>query len=362
MTRSNLLKQILTAPEKVMEHLDLVYVDDKKLPITRIRKDAGFLYRMREKPISDKKLLERIEGLVIPPAWENVRITHLQNGHLQAVGKDAKNRKQYRYHATWMRIRNQTKFYKMASFGKILPAIRAQVDKDLSQRGWPRTKVLALVIKLMEETHIRIGSAQYAKRNKSFGLSTLRKRHMNIHKNGLRFEFTGKKGIKHSVTLKNIKLIRLLNRCEEIPGWELFQYYDDNGVKQQIDSSLVNEYLQEISKAFFTAKDFRTWSASVIFFDALMELGLETDPKLANKNINEAYDAAAIALGNTRTVCREYYVHPLLVSAYEDGTIKKSFKHVESHADGELNFSPSEKAILKLISAYSPDITEEAGG
>ncbi len=361
MTHSNLLKQILTAPETVMEHLDLVYVDDKKLPITRIRNDAGFEYKLKEKPISDQELLERIDGLVIPPAWENVRITHLHNGHLQAVGKDAKNRKQYRYHPTWMRIRNQTKFYKMASFGKILPLIRAQVDKDLSQRGWPRTKVLALVIKLMEETHIRIGSAQYAKRNKSYGLSTLRKRHVNIHKNGLRFEFIGKKGKKHTVTLKNKKLIRLVNRCEDIPGWELFQYYDDNGDKQQIDSSMVNEYLHEISKAFFTAKDFRTWAASVVFFDALMELGTETDPKLVNKNIIEAYDAAATALGNTRTVCRKYYVHPLLVSAYEDGSLIKSFKYVESHAEGELYFSPSEKAILKLISGYRPELTDDTG-
>lgn len=358
MTKKNLLRKLLTAPETAVEHLDLIYVDARQLPIARMRRGKGFTYRLGDNHLTDKEHLERINGLVIPPAWENVKITHLPNGHLQAVGKDAKNRKQYRYHSTWVKIRNQTKFFKMAAFGKQLPKVREQIDKDLSEKGWPKRKVVALVIKLMDETHIRIGNEQYARRNKSYGLSTLRKKHVDIYKNRMKFEFVGKKGKKHAVTVRNKKLIRLVGRCEDIPGWELFQYYDDDGEKQSLDSSMVNEYIHEISSEFFTAKDFRTWAASVIFFETLFDLGMAVDQKEIESNILIGYDAAAKALGNTRAVCRKYYVHPLLVSSYKDGSLKKSFSQVEDLRKETQNFSPSENAILKLIEGYRPELVQ----
>jgi len=348
----------MEAPETALECVNLVYVDDRQFPIERLRMGKGFTYRLRNKPLKNKKHLKRIEGLVIPPAWENVKITHLPNGHIQAVGYDEKNRKQYRYHSTWVKIRNQTKFYKMIDFGKQLPIIRKQVDKDLKQKGWPKNKVVALIIKLMEETHIRIGNEQYAKRNESYGLSTLRKKHVDIHKSKMLFEFVGKKGKKHSVTVRNKKLIRLVSLCEDIPGWELFKYYDEDGKKQSLDSSMVNEYLHEISNEFFSAKDFRTWAASVIFFNTLLDTGTTSNKKEIHGNLLLAFDAAAKALGNTRNICRKHYVHPLLVSAYEDGSIGKYFKYVENQSNVEEYFSPSETAILKIIKGYQPEILQ----
>lgn len=354
--QTKLLRQLMTSPEGVLAQLDLVYVDDKKLSISRLRNGEEFVYKLKNKAVKDKKQLQRIESLVIPPAWEKVRITHLASGHLQAVGRDAKSRKQYRYHPNWVKIRNQTKFYKMAQFGQHLPKIRRQVDADLDQKGWLNTKVIALVVRLMEETHIRIGNMQYAKRNKSYGLSTLRKRHVNVHKDKLKFEFVGKKGKKHSVTVRNKKLIRLVSRCEEIPGWELFQYYDSEGNKKQLNSSMVNEYLHELSGQFFTAKDFRTWAASVVFFDTLMDMGIEPDPEKNQKNILIGFDTAAAALGNTRNVCRKYYVHPLLISKYKDGSIEAYFSSIENDTNTEEYFSATERAMLKLMQSYVPDL------
>ncbi|MBU2975527.1 DNA topoisomerase IB [Zobellia sp. B3R18] len=354
MTQKNLLSQLLKAPELAIESLNLVYVDNGKMPISRHRKGKGFVYTYKQKPLKDKNELERITSLVLPPAWEDVKITHLQNGHLQAVGKDLKNRKQYRYHPTWVKIRNQTKFYKMSLFGKKLPVIREQVEKDLAQKQWSKSKVVALIVKLMDETHIRIGNEQYAKRNKSYGLSTLRKKHVEIFKNNIKFEFVGKKGKKHSVTVRNKKLIRLISRCEDIPGWELFQYYDEDGDKQSVDSSMVNEYLHEISGEFFTAKDFRTWAASVIFFDTLLDQGTAETQKETKQNLLEGFDAAAAALGNTRNVCRKYYVHPVLVSKYEDGSIEKWFDKAQKTDSEQEHFSTSEMVILDLFEQYTP--------
>ncbi|OWW26198.1 DNA topoisomerase I [Zobellia sp. OII3] len=354
MTKAKLLSQLLKAPELAIENLDLVYVDHGKLSISRLRKGEGFTYVYNQKPLTDPKELKRITSLVLPPAWEDVQITHLSNGHLQAVGKDLKKRKQYRYHPTWVKIRKQTKFYKMALFGKKLPVIRAQVEKDLSLKEWSKAKVVALIIKLMDETHIRIGNEQYAKRNKSYGLSTMRKKHIEVFKNNIKFEFVGKKGKKHSVTVRNKKLMRLISRCEDIPGWELFQYYDEAGKKQSVDSAMVNEYLHEISGEFFTAKDFRTWAASVVFFDTLLDLGLAETQKETPKNLLMGFDAAAAALGNTRNVCRKYYVHPVLPTSYEDGSIKKYFDKTHKSDSQSEHFSTSEMVILELFEQYTP--------
>ncbi len=358
-TNPKFLRQLIKAPEKVIDKLDLIYVNDDKLTIYRQKKGENFVYTLNGEVLSTQKDIERIKNLVIPPAWDNVRIAALDNGHLQAIGRDLKNRKQYRYHPLWKTIRNQTKFYKMYDFGKHLPKIRKKVDADLEQNELSKSKVLALIIRLMEETHIRIGNEQYAKRNKTYGLSTMRTRHVNIEKDNLKFEFVGKKGKKHSVTLRNKKLIKLVNRCEEIPGWELFQYYDNQGIKHSVESSMVNEYLHQIAGELFTAKDFRTWGATVISFEKLKELGVTENKKEIHKNILKAYDAAANGLGNTRNVCRKYYVHPAIIANYEDGSIQRYFDEIEKNQKVMEYFSDTEQVLLKLLKNYTPQFLQQ---
>lgn len=347
-----LMNQLIKTPHLVIEKLDLVYVNNQRLPIERCEGEDGFVYKKNGRCIKQKSELKRFSSLVLPPAWVNVQISDLPNGHLQAVGLDDKNRKQYRYHPKWNLIRNQTKFYKIAEFGTKLPSIRKKVDEDLEQKEWSKEKVIALVIRLMEETHIRIGNEKYAKDNKSYGLSTLRKRHININKNTLRFEFVGKKGKKHTITTRNKQLVKLVSRCEEIPGWEVFKYYDKNGERKVLDSHMVNEYLHEISGEYFSAKDFRTWAASIVFFESLMEIGTTTDEKEIKKNLLSAFDTTAEALGNTRNVCRNYYVHPLLVSTYEDGSIEHYFDRAKKCRSNKEHFSHSEIAFSELIQNY----------
>ncbi|SHJ11200.1 DNA topoisomerase-1 [Aquimarina spongiae] len=358
-TNPKFLKQIITTPETVIDQLDLVYVDENQLKIIRQKKENNFCYLLDNKLISNEKDIKRIQKLVIPPAWQKVKITTLENGHLQAVGRDLKNRKQYRYHSLWKTIRNQTKFYKMTDFGKQLPKIRKRVDLDLEQRGWPKSKVLALIIRLMEETHIRVGNEQYAKRNKTFGLSTMRTRHVSLENNKMKFDFIGKRGKKHSVTLRNKKLIRLVNQCEEIPGWELFQYYDINGDKHSVDSGMINHYIHQICGDLFTAKDFRTWAATSIFFETLKDLKIGNSDQKRQKNVLQAFDAAAKGLGNTRNVCRKYYVHPAIERAYLDGSIQKTFDNIDNYISSSVSyFSPSEQGILELIGSYTPAFLE----
>src|SRR5699024_2984005 len=230
------------------------------------------MYFEDDKKIKDPQALKRFKELVIPPAWENVRICPFTNGHLQVIGLDDKGRKQYRYHPQWNQIRNSTKFFRMLAFGESLSAIRTQVKKDLKQPKMTKRKCLALVISLMEETHIRIGSDYYAQKNQSYGLSTMRDKHVKHPGDSIKFEFTGKKGVKQSVEVADERLQKLIIQCEEIPGWELFQYYDEDGEHHTIDSGMVNEYLHEISGNAFTAKDFRTWAASKIFLEEISEL------------------------------------------------------------------------------------------
>ncbi len=352
---SGLIEILLKEPEHAIEKLDLVYLDRNQLGIERQKENDDFFYTYRGKRLDLPDQLERINALVIPPAWENVKIAHIPNGHLQAVGKDLKKRTQYRYHALWSKVRNQTKFYKMARFGNRLPDIRQQVDKDLELQGWPRAKVLALIIRLMEETHIRIGNDQYARKNKTYGLSTLRSRHLTITKDKLRFEFVGKRGKEHRITLNNKRLIRLVNQCEEIPGWELFKFYDKEGNKCSVDSSMVNEYIHEHAGQLFTAKDFRTWAATIVFFEHLLDLPPAMTDKEKQANILSGFDAAAKALGNTRNVCRKYYVHPLLVEEYTSGGLNKAFQKVDRLKETSTYFTKSETVLLELLQAYTPE-------
>lgn len=344
--------KLISNPDQAAEKANLTYVSEEQFCIERRKRGKGYQYLKEGEPLDSEEDLERIKKLVIPPAWEKVKICPFSNGHLQVVGRDSRNRKQYMYHPNWTKFRNRTKFFKMTAFGKILPKIRARVDEDLDLKGMPQRKVLALVIRLMEETHIRIGNDTYAKQNKSYGLSTLRSRHVKVSRGKMKFNFLGKRGKEHSVSVRNKKLIKLVNKCEEIPGWEVFKYYDEEGKKRSIDSGMVNEYIQDISGDIFSAKDFRTWSASKIFFEKLRELGYVEEEKKNKSNILEAYDAAAEALGNTRSVCRSYYVHPHVVELYQNGGIVPYFQKVERKRTSKPHFSQTEEVLLELFSDF----------
>ncbi|QNJ98917.1 DNA topoisomerase IB [Constantimarinum furrinae] len=348
------VKKILDNPVEAAKMANLIYITEKKLTIKRHRHGRGFYYTRNKEKIKSKTDLKRIKSLVIPPAWEDVRITHLKNGHLQVVGRDEKNRKQYQYHPAWSEIKNKTKYFKMTAFGAVLPKIRSQIEADLKLKTMTKRKCLALVLRLMEETHIRIGNAYYAKKNKTYGLSTMRMKHLDVLKHKIKFEFVGKKGKKHAVEVKDKKLRKLVMQCEEIPGWELFQYYDENGKHHSIDSGMVNDYIQEISGEHFSAKDFRTWAASKLFFEYLYEAGIPKTKKELKSNILSAYDAAASGLGNTRAVCRKYYVHPILPQKYEDGSIEFYLKKLNHESDIETipHFSRTETVLLQLLKQY----------
>jgi len=347
------INSLISDPSEAVAFAKLTYVSEKHLSIKRKKMGRGFSYLYKGERLKDEKTIARIKALVIPPAWQEVRITHLKKGHLQVVGRDEKNRKQYIYHPTWSKLRNETKFFKMTAFGENLPKIRKQVDKDLDLPEMTQKKVLALILRLMEETHIRIGNLYYARKNKTYGLSTFRSRHLKTYKNRIKFEFIGKKGIEHSVTVKNKKLIKLINQCEEIPGWELFKFYDEEGKKQTIDSGMINDYIHELSGDLFSAKDFRTWSATKIFFETLRELGHTEEEKQNKKNLLKAFDASAEGLGNTRAVCRSYYVHPKVIDSYETGEIVPYFDEVkEEQKQNYISLSETEKVILKMIKDY----------
>lgn len=352
------ITELIANPQLSAEKANLLYTSEDDLCITRRKRGKGYQYLKEGKPLQPK-VIERIKKLVIPPAWENVKICPFENGHLQVVGIDAKDRKQYMYHPDWSKIRNQTKFYKMSAFGKVLPKVRTRVENDLKLRGLPREKVLALIIKLMEETHIRIGNEAYARENKSYGLSTLRSKHVDFSNGKLKFSFVGKRGIEHEVSVTDKKLVRLVNKCEEIPGWEVFKYFDEDGNKQRIDSGMVNEYIQEISGALFSAKDFRTWSATKIFFESLREFGFSEEEKENKSKLLQAYDATAEALGNTRSVCRSYYVHPHVVQLYQTGEIVSYFKKIDRKRTSKPHFSHTEEILLEMISDFEINLSEE---
>ncbi|MFD1062170.1 DNA topoisomerase IB [Winogradskyella litorisediminis] len=350
------IEKLKNNPKTVISNYNLVYSTPKILCISREKRAKKFLYKMNSTLLDDEKITKRIDSYAIPPAWENVKIAKLENAHLLATGYDAKKRKQYRYHPKWSKIKNQTKFYKMAGFAKALPKLRKRVLENIDNASWNKEKVLAIVIRLLEESHIRIGNTYYEKRNKTYGLSTLRTRHLTLFKNKFKLEFIGKKGKKHEVTLRNKKLLRLLNKCEEIPGWELFQYYDEDGKKQAIDSGMINDYIHETCGEIYSAKDFRTWSASLIAFETLKQNDPEIKSETKNKEILKAVDAAAEALNNTRNISRKYYIHPQIFSSYEDSSIKSYFSKADKlEKKDETELQPNELALLSLIENFQPN-------
>lgn len=318
------LEKIGRDPKITAKAVGLRYANNADKGYQRIKTDDGFYYLdANGKKVRRKNELERFKKLVIPPAWENVWISPYENGHLQVTGIDAKGRKQYRYHANWNKIRNQSKFHRLRTFADALPSIRQQVEIDLSRPGLPYAKVVALVVKLIELTNIRIGNDAYKKLYGSFGLTTLQDKHVKFDKSNIYFQFVGKKGVKHKIGLKSIKLLNLVKKCRDIPGQDLFQYYDDDGTHRAIGSADINNYLKNITQQDFTAKDFRMWAGSVNALCAFQSVGEPKNESDCKRKIVEVIDSVAEKLGNTRSVCRKYYVHPTVIAAYEKGSISK---------------------------------------
>lgn len=345
------LKSIVKDEEKTARAANLVYVSDKEAGIERRKSGEKFNYYFRGKLIKDDEVLLRIKHLVIPPAWTKVWICEKENGHLQATGYDAKNRKQYKYHPHWNSLRNHTKYYRLIDFGKVLPEIRKQLEKDLSMQGLPLRKVLAAVVALMERTHIRIGNSFYEKEYGSYGLTTLKDKHVKFNGSAVTFDFIGKKGVSHSIKLKNKKLATVIKKCRDVPGKELFQFYDEDDQRHSIDSGLVNNYIREISGGDFTAKDFRTWAGTVQAFLALKAIGCCDTKTEIKRRMVEALDMVSDHLGNTRTVCKKYYVHPMILSLYESKKLEKYMDEVDKvEKSGDKNgLTSEEKIVMKIL-------------
>lgn len=329
---------------------------DAKPGIRRVRCGKGFRYTAPSgATIHDVDTLRRIRSLVIPPAWTGVWICTIPNGHLQATGRDARGRKQSRYHPRWREVRDETKYERMVQFAQALPAIRERVKKDLALSGLPRYKVLATIVSLMEQTHIRVGNQEYAKENGSYGLTTLRNKHVEVKGSQVTFSFQGKSKVHHTVSLEDRRLARVIKQCEELPGYELFQYVDDSGERHAIDSSDVNEYLSEVTGHHFTAKDFRTWAGSVLACDLLRGMGAFESGTQAKKNVVAAIKAVALKLGNTPSVCRKCYVHPAVLEAYLGGIPVDEAKAELEEEIGEHAgmLRKEERTLLRLLEQRS---------
>jgi DNA topoisomerase-1 len=337
--------------EKVAEKIDLVYLNDSAPGIVRIKKGSGFTYKTpSRKPVS-KTDLERIRKLVIPPAWTKVWICTDANGHIQATGIDVRGRKQYKYHPLWTAARSETKFHRLYEFGKVLPTLRLKIEEDLSKKTLNHDKVIATVLSLMERTYIRIGGEDYEKLYGSHGMTTLKDKHVEVDGSNIRFTFSGKKGKIHEITLKNPRLARVVKQCRDIPGKELFQYYDENGDRRAVDSGEVNAYIKEATKANFTAKDFRTWAGSLNLLRALKTVGNAASDAEKKKNLVAAIDEVSRKLGNTRTVCRKYYIHPKLIELYEQDGLQKYIKELDDIElpDRQTDLTSDEKILLKIL-------------
>ena len=320
--------------------------------LTRKPKGKAFAYQgVDGKPIRDPSDLARIKALAIPPAWTEVWICPRADGHLQATGRDAKGRKQYRYHPRWRTVRDESKYDRMMAFADALPAIRKRTDADLARPGLPREKVLAAVVRLLETTLIRVGNEEYARTNRSFGLTTMRDRHVRVGRRSVRFEFRGKSGIKHEIDLSDPRLARIVGKCRDLPGQELFQYLDEEETPRTIDSADVNAYLREVAGREFTAKDFRTWAGTVLASLALREFEAFDSQAQAKKNIVQAIEHVAERLGNTPSVCRKCYVHPELIEAYLDGSMLQTLKQRAERelAEGLPDLRPEEAAVVALL-------------
>ena len=350
------LKATVAAPHESARSAGLRYVRDDRPGIRRTMSSLGFRYsRADGRIIRNPAELTRIAKLAIPPAWTDVWICPDPRGHLQATGRDAKGRKQYRYHHEWRQSRDETKYERMPAFAAALPKIRARTAADLSRPGLPREKVLATVVRLLEKSLIRVGNDEYAKANQSFGLTTLRNKHVKVNGSTLKFEFRGKSGVRHSVTVDDRRLARIVKSCRDLPGQDLFQYVDDEGHPSNVGSGDVNDYLREISGEDFTAKDFRTWAGTVLICTAFRELQQEETP--AAKCLVQAIDAVAGVLGNTRAVCRKSYIHPGVMEACGSGTLDELLAGTRRKRPG---LSADEASVLGALERLSKQPRKKA--
>ncbi len=358
------MPEIVTDPVASAKAAGLRYVTDRGPGgIRRRRAGKGFVYYdPAGRKITDPDELRRIRSLAIPPAWTDVWICPSANGHLQASGRDARGRKQYRYHPRWRQARDETKYTKMLAFARSLPAIREQVEHDLALPDLPRRKVVATVVRLLETTLIRVGNEEYARENNSFGLTTMRDQHVKVSGSNIHFQFRGKAGKSHTVQLSDRRLANIVKRCQDLPGQELFQYIDEEGNRQTIDSADVNEYVRAVAGEEFTAKDFRTWAGTVLAALALDEMRSFDSRAQAKRNVVRAIEDVAKLLGNTPAICRKCYVHPAIFDAYNDGLVLDTLKR---RADDRLKTAlhglrPEEAAVLALLQErLSREIAEQ---
>lgn len=360
----NLSNDTIVDPRDAAETVGLVYVSDEEPGIRRKKSGKGFTYlRSDGKKVEDKATLARIRSLAIPPAYTDVWICPKVSGHIQATGRDAKGRKQYRYHPAFREVRESTKYEHMLAFARGLPAIRKTIDEHMRMRGLPREKVLATVVHLLENTLIRVGNEDYAKRNKSYGLTTLRDPHVKVKGSELRFQFKGKSGKVWKLQVKDRRVAKIVKACQDLPGQDLFQYLDENGEPQSVTSSDVNTYLKEITGRDITAKDFRTWAGTVLAALALSEFEQFDSEAKAKKNIRAAIEQVSSRLGNTPTICRKCYVHPEVFSCYLEGHLLLEIKEeIETELrDGLPSLRPEEAAVLTLLQERLSREVEQQG-
>lgn len=333
---------------EALSHADdagLFYVTDVQPGLTRRKRGRGFSYLDPDDKPVDADTKAWISSIVIPPAWTDVWICPLRDSHILATGRDARGRKQYRYHPQWREVRDSNKYFRLVDFGLALPSLRKQLDAHLTLPGLPREKVLATVVKLLDETLIRVGNDEYAISNESYGLTTMQDEHAHIEGSLVQFEFTGKSGVELEVGLRDRRLARIVKACQDLPGEELFQYLDGDGGQVDVTSTHVNTYLREVSGATFTAKDFRTWGGTVVAAESLIATGSAADEKEADRQVIAAVDAAAEKLGNTRAVCRSCYVHPAIPESHVDGSLHDAWRSTR----GTARCRRGERTVLKVL-------------
>ena len=339
------------APVESARAAGLRYTSDRRPGIRRVKNGSGFKYvDPTGKPIRAAADLQRIRSLAIPPAWTDVWICPDARGHLQATGRDARGRKQYRYHLKWREVRDGTKYERMIGFAQALPEIRRRTAEDLKRPGLPREKVIAAVVQLLEKTLIRVGNDEYAKQNRSFGLTTLRDGHVDVKGDTVSFAFRGKSGVEHELDLNDRRLAKIVRQCRDLPGYDLFQYIDEDGERQTIGSEDVNEYLRAVTGQEYTSKDFRTWAGTVLAAQMLKAFEASTSDAQAKKNIVQAVESVAKRLGNTKAVCRKCYIHPAIFDAYLDGSMLKTVAQRARRAARTAEaLSEGEAAVLGLL-------------
>ena len=354
----------MTDLEYVLEETSLNYLSDSTPGISRTVEKDGFIFSDRNGNIVvDEKILIRIKKLAIPPAWTSVWIAPKSNSHLQATGIDQAGRKQYKYHSDWVSYRNETKYFRLLEFGSKLPEFRRTIQKDLRRKQFDERKVLAISVNIMQKTLIRIGNETYKQLYGSYGLTTLRDKHVKINGSSLKLSFKGKKGVHHEIDVSDKILARLVKKCKDIPGQELFQYYTPGGDRRSIDSGKVNNYIKEISCCDFTAKDFRTWAGTMHTMKHLAEFDYPENVTLKKKIIVSAIDQVAAKLGNTRAICKKSYVFPALLEEYENGSLLPYLKKLSKSADvtSEKGLNHDEKILLSFLKAQKKKKLQKAG-